>query len=281
MSEFNRSYYAIIPAEIRYDEDLTPNAKLLYGEITALCNEHGYCWATNNYFAELYKVSRVTVSKWISQLAEKGYITVDIEYREGTKEVLRRCIRINTPHKEKFNTPIKKSLIPHKEKFNTPHKEKLKDNNTSMNNTYEYNNRAQTGSGSSKLFESTKTTSAKNSKVKKWMKEKEAVLAEFEFDSAVSQKLYEFLDMLAESKTLLPDVSFRAQLEKLIALPVAKQLNAITKTIIRGWKSLDYAIDDEAKSAKPSFDTAKYSQNQFKNPNNDTRREKYEGQETF
>ena len=38
----NKSYYAVIPANIRYDDDLTPNAKLMYGEITALSNEQGY-----------------------------------------------------------------------------------------------------------------------------------------------------------------------------------------------------------------------------------------------
>ena len=83
----NKSYYAIIPANVRYDNELTPNAKLLYGEITALCNEKGYCWATNNYFAELYGVSKTSISKWIKQLIDKGYIKSQIN--EGFHKTLK------------------------------------------------------------------------------------------------------------------------------------------------------------------------------------------------
>src|SRR5690625_3809559 len=101
-----KSYYAIIPANVRYDKNLTNGAKLLYGEITALCNQEGYCWASNSYFAKLYAVSNRTISKWISQLVNKGYITREVDYKEGTKEVERRLLRIgNHPIEEKFNTP--------------------------------------------------------------------------------------------------------------------------------------------------------------------------------
>ena len=71
-----KNYYAVIPASVRYDENLKPNAKLMYGEITALCNEKGFCWATNIYFAELYKVNRATVSVWINQLEKNNHIKI-------------------------------------------------------------------------------------------------------------------------------------------------------------------------------------------------------------
>lgn len=111
------NYYAIIPAEVRYDNELPANAKLLYGEITALCNKHGCCFATNDYFAKLYNVSKSSVSKWISLLVDKGYVDNEIIYKEGSKEILNRYVKI-LPY------PIVK---------------KLKDNNTS-NNKYNNNN---------------------------------------------------------------------------------------------------------------------------------------------
>ncbi|STP30622.1 helix-turn-helix domain-containing protein [Enterococcus durans] len=118
----HRSYYAIIPANVRYDQRLKPNTKLLYGEITALCNERGFCWAGNEYFADLYGVNKETISRWVSDLIKFGYLNREIIYKEGTNQIINRYLRINQyPIDEKRNTPID---------------EKVKDNNTSFNNTF-------------------------------------------------------------------------------------------------------------------------------------------------
>ena len=124
----NPGFYAIIPANVRYDNELTANAKLLYGEITALCNSKGFCWATNEYFANLYGVSRTSISNWINALIKKGYITRELIYKEGSKEVLNRRLRI-------FEGIPKEIGIPPQENFNTPPQENFKDNNTLFNNT--------------------------------------------------------------------------------------------------------------------------------------------------
>ena len=116
----NPSFYSIIPADVRY-ADITPNAKLLYGEITALCNKSGVCFATNQYFANLYKVSKKTVSLWIKELQENKFIKSNIIYKEGSNEILHRYIQI-------FPYPMEKNV-------NTPMEKNVKDNNISINNT--------------------------------------------------------------------------------------------------------------------------------------------------
>lgn len=78
------SYYAVIPATVRYDKSLIPNAKLLYGEITALANANGYCWADNQYFMELYEAAERTIQSWLKNLSSSGYITI-VQTDKGRK----------------------------------------------------------------------------------------------------------------------------------------------------------------------------------------------------
>ena len=88
------NYYAILPAEVRYSKALTPNAKLLYAEITALCNMNGKCTASTEYFCRLYEVSRGAVQNWLKMLDDNGYITRVLIYRQGSKEILSRYIKL-------------------------------------------------------------------------------------------------------------------------------------------------------------------------------------------
>ena len=92
MAEICPSYYAVIPADVRYDENLPPNAKLLYGEITALAGATGFCYASNAHFASLYKMSERAISGLLSKLQEHKYIEVVLEKDTKNGQVIRRQI---------------------------------------------------------------------------------------------------------------------------------------------------------------------------------------------
>ena len=130
----NRNYYAVIPANVRYSK-IPDGAKLLYGEITALCNEKGYCWASNSYFEELYSKDKSTIGRWLNALEKNGFIFRKIIYKEGTKEIEKRIITIKQIDelyaggiRKNENTPIRKNE-------NTPIRKNEQDNITVLNNT--------------------------------------------------------------------------------------------------------------------------------------------------
>ena len=88
------NYYAILSAEVRYDNRLKANVKLLYAEITALCDMNADCFASNKYFADLYGKEKGTISGWVSQLVKYKYIEVKYTYKEGTRQISHRYIKI-------------------------------------------------------------------------------------------------------------------------------------------------------------------------------------------
>lgn len=131
------AYYAIIPSDVRYDKRLIQGAKLLYGEITALTNAKGYCWATNDYFMKLYGTKRITIQRWLKSLEDAGYIQREVQYKPGTKEIERRFITLaqripsikkDIPsYQKRYEGGIKKDI--------TPGIKKDTDNITSFNTT--------------------------------------------------------------------------------------------------------------------------------------------------
>ena len=117
-------YTAVLPPRVRYDEKLSPTAKLLFCEIMAMTDVKGYCWATNRYLAGLMRISKVHVGRLLNDLAERGYITSEI-LRSETGEVTERHIfvtdqamstmtpiykNVDTPTVENVDTPINKNV---------------------------------------------------------------------------------------------------------------------------------------------------------------------------
>jgi len=120
MEKIEPSYYSIIPAPVRYDKRLSPAAKVLFAEITSLCNKHGFCYSQNRYFENLYQVSKQTINNWLQQLEAYGYIERHIYRNEGSKEILNRYITIfEKPMQINFNRPIQEILKDNTTRFNT------------------------------------------------------------------------------------------------------------------------------------------------------------------
>ena len=119
------NYYAVIPADVRYDKELKANEKILYGELSALANKNGYCNASNAYFSQLYEKHKDTISEWIGNLAKKGYIKTEL-VKDSLGRVSERRIYLSV-----------KTPIPYRRKDREGIGENTEGNITSNNNKEE------------------------------------------------------------------------------------------------------------------------------------------------
>jgi hypothetical protein len=139
-----QNWAAVIPSRYLIAKDINSTQKLLIGLISSLSNLKGYCFASNEYLADLVNVNKGTVSALITDLEKKNYIGRAI-YRNDKQQVEQRILIVNferhlsseneSPTIEGDNTLPNKNLI--------PIIEKLKDNmyinnkgNNKINNTY-------------------------------------------------------------------------------------------------------------------------------------------------
>ena len=88
--------------------------------ISSLCAKTGYCWATNEYLADILDITDVSVSMKIKKLEKNGYI--EVEYTKRGCEVISREIR------------LKNFLIDDLKKFEPTVKNNFKDININDNN---------------------------------------------------------------------------------------------------------------------------------------------------
>ena len=123
------SYYSILTANVRYDKRLKANEKLLFSEITALSNKYGYCTAGNEYFSKLYNVSERSITRWIGNLKELGYLKYVPIHQKGSKKVIERRLYPLTNSKD----PLDKNVYEGRQKCPKPLDKNVEDNITSIN----------------------------------------------------------------------------------------------------------------------------------------------------
>lgn len=84
--------FFVIPSIVMLDEALPLSAKVLYGTITWKCGKRSYTWATNRELGEPIDLSAKRVSALLSLLEKRGHVETELEYKDGTHEILRRYI---------------------------------------------------------------------------------------------------------------------------------------------------------------------------------------------
>lgn len=116
MSENIKDGYAICFNRWLFDDRIRAQLPLLL-LISSLSAKEGYCYASNQYFAEKFKTSSVTVSKWISELKKYGYIETEDE-KFGAVVTNRKIRIVDLAVKENFNGDYRKVNPAVKENFN-------------------------------------------------------------------------------------------------------------------------------------------------------------------
>jgi uncharacterized phage protein (TIGR02220 family) len=134
-----KSYYVTIPEPVLHNNQLTPLARLVYGELVSLARiremegKEGYTWITNAALAERYEVSLRTITRTVTQLEDEGYIRSHLIYKEGTKEVQQRQIFISNPHDKNVHTLPTKMTVPSRQNCQEGPDKNVQDNNTVKN----------------------------------------------------------------------------------------------------------------------------------------------------
>lgn len=70
-------YWAVLPADVRYDPGLPPMARLLYAEISSLTDQTGFCYASNAYFLRVFEIAERTLQRHLRVLEEHGYLRIE------------------------------------------------------------------------------------------------------------------------------------------------------------------------------------------------------------
>ncbi len=107
------AFTAQLPPAVRYCNELSSTAKLLFAEVSALCLAEGFCWASNGYFARLFGVTKIQVSRLLKQLSDAGFIEIK-QFRERANyreiHMLPTAFSGCNPMEKQVEAPINKNV---------------------------------------------------------------------------------------------------------------------------------------------------------------------------
>lgn len=127
-------YTAVLPPRVRYDEKLSPAAKLLFCEVMAMTDVKGFCWATNRYLAGLLRITKVHVGRLLNDLGDRGYIVSEV-IRSETGEVKERRIYVTDQAMATIPPPYKNVDTPTVENVDTPPNKNVAENVSNKEHT--------------------------------------------------------------------------------------------------------------------------------------------------
>lgn len=75
----NFSTFSVIPTEVMINKEISSTAKIVYGLISSLTNEKGYCWASNKYLGDLVGKEERQISNIVNKLCKIGLLNSEVE----------------------------------------------------------------------------------------------------------------------------------------------------------------------------------------------------------
>lgn len=102
-----------VPMFVVCDKDLTPLALKTFCVLSGLSNAKGYCYPTNTYLATVIDASKESISRAISELANKGYVKRVLCRHANNPNVLKRFlyVKLSLPEENSFDFDGEKYLI--------------------------------------------------------------------------------------------------------------------------------------------------------------------------
>lgn len=80
-----------LPNEVIKNTNLNDKEKMVYSMILSLSKKQE-CTITNSYISKIFKITTIQVSRIINSLKRKGFIKVNLIYKQNSKEIAKRII---------------------------------------------------------------------------------------------------------------------------------------------------------------------------------------------